>query len=284
MIEFVEYVDDKIRVKLPRQLRQQQFHRLFRGNLVRGKPESNMVVAIDLDTRSVDATRRLFLGKQSVSPPNELEGFRTERRGPCNFGEDGLEGFTSTEIFDKGYTLYTWDILYRVQGHDVHLGIIGGGTREEFERIGREIITSLSLVSSSQAEFPHGMADTPAGPRPMKSRNYGAMRAKDKARLAKVLESLPDNVKYLRDPILAIAEEDQDMLGSGEVNTTSLVQSIEQQAASQPSGFASAHAEELEEWSRGVATPEATWAGPLWFVQAFLMGYDMFGGEEPEGV
>ncbi len=97
------------------------------------------------------------------------------------------------------------------------------------------------------------------------------------------MESLPKTIRYLREPILAIADEDQDLLGEGEADTTLLAQAIKQQGSMHSEGFAGEHAEALERWLQDVATPEKGWAAPAWFVQAFLMGYEMFDMEREQG-
>ncbi len=274
MVEFVEYSDEKIRVKLPKQLRQQRSQRFFRGNLVRGKPESQVIVAIDLDLN--EAQRKVYLEPEERQPAVLPAGYEVLRSGPCNFGEGGREFFSSSEIFDKGYILYTWEVLYRLQGRYVMLSIMGGGSRESFESMATEIITSLTLLSPSQTEKSPSTSARSA----IKNVKRGGLRAKEKARLANALESLPEDLKYLRDPILAIAAEDQDLLGCGEADTTLLAEALQQQAASCPSGFATAQAEELEKWLKSISATDEVWASPVWFVLAFLMGYDMFGEEQ----
>ena len=274
MINSIEYRDERIRIKLPKQLRQQRSQRFFRGNLVRGKPESQVMVAIDLDLN--EAQRKVYLEPEERQPAVLPAGYEVLRSGPCNFGEGGREFFSSSEIFDKGYILYTWEVLYRLQGCYVMLSIMGGGSRESFENMATEIITSLTLLPPSQTEKSPSASARSA----IKNVKLGGLRAKEKARLANALESLPEDLKYLRDPILAIADEDQDLLGCGEADTTLLAEALQQQAASRLSGFATAQAEELEKWLKGISATDETWASPVWFVLAFMMGYDMFGGEQ----
>jgi hypothetical protein len=275
MVEFVEYSDVKIRIKLPKQLRQERSKRFFHGNLMRGKPESNLIVAIDIDLNAqrVEAYRKVFLGTADDRPATLPRGYKVQRSGPCGFGEDGLELFTSSEIFDKGYTLYSWQVLFHLQDRYVMMSVMGAGSREEFEDMAREIITSLTLLSPSESK----RSATTATGSAIKGAKRGGLRAKEKARLAMALKSLPDELEYLRGPILAIADEDQDLLGSGEGDTRLLVEALEQQAASRPSGFAAAQAAELKEWLKGISTGNEEWARPIWFAIAFAMGYDMFG-------
>ncbi len=274
MIEFVEYSDDKINIKLPKQLRQQRSQRLFRGNLVRGKPESNLMVAISLDLNAsgVKAVRDVFLGARINRPETLPKGYKVERSGKCCFGEGCLELFTSSEIFDKGYTLYTWQVLYRLQGSYVELSIMGGGSRESFESMAEEIITSLKLMPPSQSKKTSSVS---TGSK-IKNIKHGGLNVKEKTRLTNALKSFPEDLRYLQEPILAIADEDQDLLGCGEVDTTLLVKAIEQQAVSQHSGFATKQSKKLEKWLKTNTSKKDTWAGPAWFAMAFLMGYDLF--------
>lgn len=270
MIDFIEYSDKKIRIKLPKQLRQKNNIRFFCGNLVRGKPESQVMVAIDLnfDNRRFREIKKLFrdTGIRNLPP-----GQKVLRSGKCSFGEDGIELLTSSEIFDKGYTLYRWDILRRLQGHYIMCIIMGGGSREDFESMATEIITSLKLLSPSQSK-----KRLSASIGSIERIKNGGLKAKEKARLASALRSLPEELKYLKDSILAIADEDQDLLGSGGVDTTLLADAIEHQADLQPSGFATNQSKKLEKWLKSNSSKNDMWAGPVWFVMAFLMGYDVF--------
>ena len=106
------------------------------------------------------------------------------------------------------------------------------------------------------------------------------MRAKDKKRLAKELESLPENLKYLRDPILAVADEDQDMLGCGEIDTTLLDEALQQQADMHKSNCVAAQAEELKKWLHDLSVPNEAWAAPVWFALGLMIGYDIFNDEQ----
>jgi len=271
MVEFVEYSDEKIRIKLPKQLRQERSKRFFHGNLIRGKPKSNLMVGIDidLDDQSVKAIKEEFLQTEIKNrPPDD----KVERLGPCEFGEDGLELLTSFVQPDTGYTFYRWDMIYSLHGSYLMMTIMGGGSLGEFENMAREIITSLTLLSPSQSKKSSGAAACSK----IKSVKSGGLRSKEKACLASALKSLPEELKYLRDPILTIADEDQDLLGCGEVDTTLLAEAIEKQAVSHPSGFAAIQAKGLEEWLNKNSSKNDKWAGPVWFVMAFLMGYDMF--------
>jgi len=276
MIKFVEYIDDKIRIKLPKQLKQNRSQRFFRGNLVRGKSESNMMVGVSIDLN--EEQRKVYLEPEKRQPVVLPAGYKVLRSGPCDFGEGGREFFSSSEIFGKGYTLYTWEVIYCLQGRYVMLSIMGGGTRESFESMAIEIIKSLTLLSPSQAKKLRGTA----GSSKIKSVKFGSMQAKDKSRLSRELKSLPEELRYLREPILAIADEDQELLGSGVVDTPLLAEAIEKQAASQPSDFASDHAGQLRKWLKGITKTDEPWIGPVWFVMAFLVGYDVYKDEGAE--
>ena len=145
MIEFIEYSDEKICIRLPKQLRQRHGMRLFQGNLVRGKPETEMSIALDLDldTQRVECIKELYLrpGIKDRGPNETLE-----RLGPCEFGEDGMELLTSIVQPDTGEISYSWSMFYSLHGTYVMFMILGDGSREEFENIAREIILSLVII------------------------------------------------------------------------------------------------------------------------------------------
>lgn len=277
MIDYVEYSDEKIRIKLPKQLRQQRSQRFFHGNLVRGKPQTQTSIGIDinLDAQYVKAVKQEFRRTEIKNrPPDD----KVERLGPCEFGKDGLELLTSFVQPDTGHTFYCWDMIYNLNGFYVMVSIMGSGTREDFESMAREIITSLTLQSSPKTRKSPIAQDRSA----IKNVKCGGMRAKDKKHLAKELESLPENLKYLRDPILAVADEDQDMLGCGEIDTTLLDEALQQQEALHPDGGITAQTEELKEWLHDLSTPNEAWAAPVWFALGLMMGYDDFCNEQWE--
>ena len=145
MVEFIEYSDEKIRIKLPKQLRQKRPIRFFRGNLVRGKPETHMAVAIDLnfDVRRFKSIKDEFLRTEIENRP---PGDKVERLGPCEFGEDGLELLTSVVQPDTGHKFYRWDLIYSLGSKYLMVSIIGGGGRENFENLAKEVVKSLAFV------------------------------------------------------------------------------------------------------------------------------------------
>jgi hypothetical protein len=161
----------------------------------------------------------------------------------------------------------------KVQGQYVTICLLGGGDLHQFEDIGRAIINSIRVT-------PHERADALANCRGVKTTKRRTLSPISKRHLAEVLALLPEPLEYLRGPILALADEDQDMLGTGGADTAMLAEAIEQQAAMLPSGFAVRQAEELEKWLASHATREEAWAAPVRFVLAFLMGYDMFGEKQ----
>lgn len=254
--------------------------RAFRGLLDEANPASDLFVGIACDLTAM----QIEVYHQMAQHPAPMPGFASRRAGASWTRQGGVEMQRVATPLGESVARLDWIITIPIEAERwACVGLVcpaDAMTWEKFEAIGTEIIASIQLVHGPRSRKTESGAATPRGTRP---KSVG-MRVREKSRLANALESLPEELLYLRDPILAIADEDQDMLGSGEVDTTLLAQAIEQQAASQPNGFASAHAEELEEWLRGVARPNAIWAGPVVFVQAFLTGYDMFGGENPQGL
>lgn len=145
MMEFIEYCDEKIRIKFPKQLRQKRPIRFFRGNLIRGKPETRMSVGIDLnfDARRVKAMKDIFHGTEIQNRP---PGNKVERLGPCEFGDDGLELLTSIVQPHTGHKFYCWDLIYSLDGQYLMVSITGGDSRENFEKLAKEVVKSLAFI------------------------------------------------------------------------------------------------------------------------------------------
>jgi hypothetical protein len=280
MIEFVEYRDERIRIKLPKQLRLRRgTSYFFSGILKRGRKDAFVTLTVVLDPPPVlrKAARQGIL---RALPHQEWMGveIRLIRKGRCFFGDGGIEVLDASTVPEPTgtITLYRWNVLYQLGKHYVDIQLGGGGDLDEFEKMAKEIITSLKLLSPSQSKK---RLDASTGSM-IKSFKQGGIKAKEKARLASTLKSLPRDLKYLRDPILAIADEDQDLLGCGEVDTTLLAEALEKQAASQPKGFATKHSRELKKWLKNNTSKNDTWARPVWFVMAFLVGYDAYKDED----
>ena len=145
MIDFVGYSDERIQLKLPKKLRQKRPIRFFRGNLIRGKPETHMSVAIDLnfDIRRFESIKEEFLRTEIQNRPlwNKVE-----RLGPCEFGDDGLELLTSIVQPHTGHKFYRWDTIYRLGGSYLMVIITGGDSRENFENLAKEVIKSIAII------------------------------------------------------------------------------------------------------------------------------------------
>ncbi len=105
-----------------------------------------------------------------------------------------------------------------------------------------------------------------------------ALGRADKAKLKTALESMPAAIDWLRDPILDIAKQDQDLLSCGEADPTKLMRSLRQHAEDAPDVFVDA-ADALREWMNAQGDVNAAWAGPIWFVEGFVRGCDMFGAD-----
>jgi hypothetical protein len=98
------------------------------------------------------------------------------------------------------------------------------------------------------------------------------------ARLRTALDHLPKDLTFLRLSILAIAKQDEDLLGCGEAETSTLVKALRKQADGASMGeLARALAESLHSWIKEQAGHDEPWAGPIWFVEGTLRGCEMFG-------
>jgi len=279
---FITFEDEKIKLRIPKQLRLKRgTSYFFSGILKRGRKDARVILAVVLDPPPVlrKAARQVIL---KALPYQEWMGVKTQviRKGRCSFGDGGIEVLGASTVPEPTgtITLYRWNVLYRLGTHYIDIDLGGGGDLEEFEKMAKEIITSLKLLSPSQSKK---RLNASTGSM-IKSVKQGGLKAKEKARLASALKSLPKELKYLRDPILAIADEDQDLLGCGGVDTTLLAEAIEHQADLQPRGFATKHSKELEKWLKSNTSKNDKWAEPVWFVMAFLIGYDVYKDEDAE--
>jgi hypothetical protein len=91
----------------------------------------------------------------------------------------------------------------------------------------------------------------------------------DQDRLSKTLVSLPASLAFLRDAIMDIAGQDQDLLGCGEADTDAIVAAMRTRATALDPVDA---AEALHIWIESLPDPNATWLGPAGFVEGFLRG------------
>ncbi|HEV8605632.1 MAG TPA: hypothetical protein VGQ99_09715 [Tepidisphaeraceae bacterium] len=103
------------------------------------------------------------------------------------------------------------------------------------------------------------------------------LKRSDQKKLTEALDRLPAEVEFLRGVILAISKQDQDLLGCGEADVTELEKALHEQGWGEDLGSrASEAAEGLREWAQKQADYEREWAGPIWFAEAFLRGFELF--------
>ena len=114
------------------------------------------------------------------------------------------------------------------------------------------------------------------------SRASKGLSKRDRDHLSTALNNLPAQIKYLRDPILAIAKQDQELLGSGEADTNLLANALRENSKGSLEEEAEAAADLLQGWIEGEDGNESPWAGPVWFVEGFLRGGQLFGEEGEE--
>lgn len=113
-------------------------------------------------------------------------------------------------------------------------------------------------------------------------RSSKGLSKRDRDHLSTALDDLPAEIKYLRDPILDLARQDRDLLGSGEADTNLLAKALRQNSKESLEEEAEAAAELLQRWIEGQKGNDSAWAGPVWFVEGFLRGGQLFGVEDEE--
>ena len=106
--------------------------------------------------------------------------------------------------------------------------------------------------------------------------SHRALGRADQNRLRAALDQLPPAIAYLRDPILAMAREDQELLTCGEADTDVIVEALRASAGSNFSDHATRAADQLRQWLETQQEANSKWAGPAWFVEGFLRGCELF--------
>src|SRR5260221_8815644 len=109
----------------------------------------------------------------------------------------------------------------------------------------------------------------------------GPLAKRDLVRLTSALDRLPSEIAYLREPILAIAAQDQDLLGCGEADPTLLEEALRKYANADSGTFEpEIIADLLAQWTKSLARQNSLWAAPIWFVEGFLRGCEFTGLEQ----
>jgi hypothetical protein len=102
------------------------------------------------------------------------------------------------------------------------------------------------------------------------------LNTKDKTRLNSALAKLPPEINYLREAIMKISMEDQDLLGSGEADIDPIFKAFKAAILKFQGATASDHAHILRKWLKKMPHHTGKWAAPLWFVEGVLRGFEFF--------
>ena len=113
-------------------------------------------------------------------------------------------------------------------------------------------------------------------------RSSKGLSKRNRDHLSTALDNLPAGINYLRDPILDIARQDQELLGSGEADTNLLAKALRQNSRGSLEEEAATAADLLQGWAEERQLDKSPWASPLWFVYGFLRGGELFGTDEEE--
>jgi hypothetical protein len=123
---------------------------LFRGNIIRGQPDTQLVVLFDC---AVNATRVRDLHKASMKPPpfTEWEGLKWTYFiwGLSNTRPGGFEAKSTETAPNPRGRSHSWTITFPINGEWVELAITNGGGGLEwnaFEEIGSTIIRSVEAI------------------------------------------------------------------------------------------------------------------------------------------
>jgi hypothetical protein len=185
------------------------------------------------------------------------------RRGKPRWLDNGLELLAGIRDLSTGRIEHNLQVAFKRSAMNLDVRIDGDGELKHFEQVARSIVESIRPLTEGDVVPPVKRTRSVA---------CGLNRA-DKARLSKALTGLPPELAYLRKAILAIAKQDQDLLGSGEADIGPIQRSLRKVAKSGDiKRTAAGHAEMLHRWLIVLPDSDGTWAAPLWFVEGCLRG------------
>jgi hypothetical protein len=192
------------------------------------------------------------------------------RRGKPEWLNNGLELLADMRFLSTGNIDHHLTVDFQRSNLELAAIIVGDGELKHFEHVARSIIQSIRLLNRD---------DLKATVRQTRS-VAGGLNRTNTARLSAALQGLPAELEYLRKPILAIAKQDQDLLGSGEGDIRPLERSLRKVAKPGAiAGTATAHAEILHRWLTALPASDEAWAASLWFVEGCLRGFARFGAD-----
>ncbi len=269
--DFYEYMDTELSILVPSYLRQRKGMPFFqaRSNKHRQDPVLHFAVGV-LDEDGVKLHRDIMM-RMNPGTTDEWMGLQgtVMRRGNASYLGDGLELLTSSYNTVTGEVHHGYNVLLLLGSRGVYATFLGQGELSEFEGSCRQVVLSVRIVE--------GGGERRA---PMRAAAANGLGRADRARLTRALDGLPPAIAYLRSAITAIAKQDQDLLGSGEADISSIERSLRKVAkadAIRPT--ARAHAEVLHQWLAALPDSEGVWAAPLWFVEGCLRGSALFGAD-----
>ena len=102
-------------------------------------------------------------------------------------------------------------------------------------------------------------------------RPEGSLSSRSLARLVVELDRMPPTLAFLRGAILSLADQDEGLLGCGEINTTVFDADMRQwqRSAGRDADVTSLN-NEFAAWA--AASPKGKWVSPIWYVQGLLCG------------
>jgi hypothetical protein len=176
---------------------------------------------------------------------------------------EGIELLISSRNSTTGDVHHGYVVLFRLGPRRAFADLFGQGEIGVFENVCREILSSIRLAEGD------GVA--PVSPR--RGRAAGAMPSADRMRLKRALDGLPQDIAYLGSAILSLANEDQELLRSGEADVDAVGRALERIAKPKMlQATANAHGQILHEWLLSLPDHNGAWAGPAWFVEGVLRG------------
>jgi hypothetical protein len=267
---FYEFQDANLRFLVPNWLRRKKSGYFY---VPESEKKKHAVHGLAVGCESEDAAARHRKRLSTVVPPQERGKVIREvlRQQESTLVPDGFEILSRSQNLATGELIILgYRLLFNIKNRHIYVGVLGGRDQAKFEAICREIVAGIRLND--------GSVNPTATQRRAES---GGLNRADKARLSKLLDALPRQIACLRKPILEIAKEDQDLLGSGEGDIGPLSRALRKAAKSRDiESVAGEHAKLLRKWIESQPDNGQPWAVPIWFAVGALMGGGLYGMDE----
>lgn len=271
--ESCQYSDSTLSVTVPPYLRQSKTNQMLferRKKKAEGHSIASVAIVALRHRDHVEALLARIERFKDGTPPNGSP-MSAIRRGPTDWLEGGVELFVAIHRLADSVTCYDYRAYVKCGALEIQVNVLGDGDLHLFDETVKSIVRSIRPVAGEASAEPSAPVAI----------SGGGLRRSKRTRLVKAFATLPMELLHLREAILAIADQDQSLLGSGDGDLTVLDECMRKVASSEPIGTrAERDADRLRQWLETVPGSQSSWAGPLWFIEGSLRGMAIWAEED----